>query len=341
MGTVITQLDQVTPAWLTEKLRVAGVLLQGEVLQIDSTVTATNTATAMPICPIYSADAPESAPYKLFLKLGKRKPEVDFYHHILPNMTGIPVIRCYDAQFDDAGGTSHLLMDDMSETHAEPPDALPPPSADVHNIVDILAKLHAQWWEHPRLTSDLRPVLDDVPGYILAQAREGFPHFVDALGDRLSDKRRTWYERILAGMPLKAWQERVSQHKAVTLVHGDSHWWNFLFPKVAGEILVIDWAVWHLNLPTTDLAYTFGQLCFRDWRERFEKPLLEHYHQRLLEYGVKNYDWAQCWQNYRLMMVFHTLWPIFHHQWAPNSIWWRNMECCLSAFEDLNCEELL
>jgi hypothetical protein len=341
MSDVITAIVQVTPEWLTRTLHGMGALPSGHVTAIQTRAHDTNTAVAFPLTVVYSDTAPLSAPKQLFLKLGGRKPEVDFYHFILPQMHNVATIRCYSAAFDDLSGQSHLLMDDVSATHAGPEDALPPPQVICQQMVAILARLHAQWWEQPDLRATLAPVLDDVPGFILGQAQAGFAHFVDTLGDRLSDQRRRWYERILSAWPLPAWKARLDAHTAVTLVHGDSHWWNFMLPRESGPIYVVDWAVWHRNIGVSDLAYTFGQLCYRDWRTHFEERLVRYYHTRLIEYGVREYDWAQCWHDYRLMMVFHTLWPIFHHRWAANDIWWRNLECCLSAFEDLHCEEFL
>jgi hypothetical protein len=338
---VITGIEQVTPNWLTAVLKKSGVLTQGEVGGVETAQTATLTATAIPLTLRYSDDAPAAVPEKLFLKLGRRKPEVDFYNVVLPLMTGVPVVQCYDAAFANHLGVSHLLMDDVSATHVEPPDALPLSEAVSRQLIDILACLHAQWWEHPRLADDLRAVLDDVPTFILKQVQDGFAHFRDTLGDRLSPKRRGWYERILAAWPLPSWQARLRSHQAVTLVHGDSHWWNFLLPRDEGPIYLIDWAVWHLNVGPSDLAYLFGQSCYGEWRARFERPLVEYYHERLLAYGVTGYSWEQCWLDYRTTMVFHALWPIFHHAWAPNILWWRNLECCMSAFEALHCEELL
>lgn len=341
MTDIITSVEQITPAWLTAALQRSGALEQGQVTDMAWESKATYTATAAPLRVSYSPDAPTTAPRSLFLKLGRRKPEVDFYRFIWPETKDVPVIRCYDAAFADHLGQSHLLMDDVSTTHAEPPDALPLPRKSCEEIVDILARFHAQWWEHPRLSGDVGSVADDVPGFIFRQAQSGFGHFVDSLGDRLSEKRRRAYERILSAWPLPEWKGRIQDRQAVTLVHGDTHWWNFMFPRQSGPIYLMDWAVWHINIGASDVAYMLGQLCYPEWRARFEQSLVHYYYTRLIEYGVQRYDWAQCWHDYRLMMVFHTLWPIFHHQFAPNGIWYRNLECCISAFEDLECAELL
>jgi hypothetical protein len=85
-----------------------------------------------------------------------------------------------------------------------------------------------------------------------------------------------------------------------------------------------------------------GLFWFPERRRQFEIPLLRRYHARLVEYGVKNYTWDECWRDYRLSIVQHLFTPIW--QWAhgtPPDIWWNHLERISSAFQDLNCQELL
>lgn len=97
-----------------------------------------------------------------------------------------------------------------------------------------------------------------------------------------------------------------------TLVHGDAHAWNFLFPRVAGDdaagdadapvagVYLIDWQNWQAGPPTFDLA-TFMVL---DWyperRAGLEATLLRRYHHRLQALGVRAYSWETCWRDYQL-----------------------------------------
>jgi hypothetical protein len=161
---------------------------------------------------------------------------------------------------------------------------------------------------------------------------------VDALGDRLSAERLQRYEGILAAFP------RYRPNGPKTLVHGDSHWWNFLYPNdpAAHPLYLIDWAVWNVNLGVSDIAYTIALQCYPERRARIEQPLVRRYHDRLLRDGIREYDWEQCWEDYRRMVVDHCLWPILWQQCglSPN-IWWFALECTMAAFEGLHCEELL
>jgi thiamine kinase-like enzyme len=343
MADLITDITQVTPEWLTAALRNAGVLDGGRVTAVDAQASATFTATAIPLRVGYSDDAPAQAPANLFLKLGRRKTEVDYYNTIWPLTKAVPTVGCYEAVFDNRLGQSHLLMDDISAAYVEAPAALPPTFAQAERMVDILAALHAQWWEHPRLAGDLRPILDDSPAFVLSQAQEHFSDFVDSLGDRLSDKRRRWFERVIESLPLPAWSERLEGLHGVTLAHGDTHWWNFLLSRSNGEgdILLIDWAVWHLDIGAADIAYMIGPHSYPEWRERFERKLVQRYHNSLITNGVSGYDWARCWQDYRMCMANQMVWPIFHYHFGQPGIWWRNLECITSTFEDLQCEEFI
>ena len=92
-------------------------------------------------------------------------------------------------------------------------------------------------------------------------ASQHFAAFVDTLGDRLSAKRRGLYEKSLL-IP----GYRPSGPK--TLVHGDAHWGNFLYPydPTAYSLYLIDWAVWHVNSGVGDLAYTIALQCYPERR---------------------------------------------------------------------------
>jgi hypothetical protein len=343
MQDVITDIDQIDPAWLTRVLRERDVLMYGQVAAVRKQAIHANTATAARLEIDYSDAAPPSAPRQLFAKLGQRRIEVEFYNRITPAMPESPAPRCYDAVFSAASGRAHLLFEDLSATHATPADELPLQLPDTERLVDALAAFHAHWWQHPRLQADIVEIAEDVPGYVIGVARDRFAGFADLLGDRLSAERRRLYERILTSWPPPAYTARLAAGQAVTLVHGDTHNWNFLAPRdpAADSVRIVDWAVWHVGVGPFDLAYMIGLSWFPERRARMERALLRRYHARLSEQGVAGYDWEQCWLDYRMAMIYHLLWPIFWHRYLPASIWWYALEKGMLAFEDLGCEELL
>lgn len=341
---VLTDFDQVTPDWLTGVLRVHGDLPQGEVTGVEKNVADTNTAQVAQLRLTYSDDAPEAAPGRLFLKFSDRRREVDFYRLIVPATADPPTLICYDAGYSEALNRAHLLLEDVSKTHAEPVKALPPTRPQYEAMLDVLACFHAQWWEHPRLSGDLADLGGAVRNFACSVAQEQFGSFVDFLDDRLSVARRKIYERVFAAWPPAPRAVRLRTGKALTITHGDAHAWNFMHPvsPEAGSLVIVDWAVWQVSVCTDDLAYMIAMHDYPDHRARMEKALVRTYYDRLLEYGVDNYEWDQCWLDYRISVIGNLFWPVFHWsvQGAPD-LWWPNLERSLLAFEDLDCAELL
>lgn len=343
MTDFITQTDEITAHWLTQILSGSGALTSGAVERAEI-VRELNPPMSVAACIVhvkYSADATGNLPERFFFKIGRRPPEVAFYQHIAPRLHNMPVVHCYHAHFANKLGISNLLFDDISESHYMLRGGLPATREVSLRLATMLAALHRQWWQHPDLAPNGRhaPILDNLTGFVLKQVQAQFSEFVDLCADRLSDKRRRWYERILAGWPFPLWQSRLAQHRGVTLVHGDTHAGNFSFPHDATRpIFLLDWGLWHINLPTYDLAYMLALRMYPERRARMEDEMLEQYHAAL---DLDDYDVAQLREDYRLSVVYHTLWPIFWHRFTPDSIWFQHLEQIMSAFDDLGCEELL
>jgi aminoglycoside phosphotransferase (APT) family kinase protein len=206
-------------------------------------------------------------------------------------------------------------------------------------IVDALARVHAHWWNRP-------PLGEPEPGIRrqhLRQAIEAYPRFADHLGDRLAPDRRETYERVLASPFLDALLGSPHYLPGTTLIHGDAHVWNFFVPRhLQGQTCIVDWHEWSVGKGTDDLVETIALAWYPDRRERLERPLLRHYHERLLAYGVRDYAWLQCWDDYRASVIAGLFIPIA--QWiggiSPN-VWWANLERIAVAHQTLECIELL
>jgi len=328
--------NEITPAWLTAILTQHGSLVAGQVLHVEQTRDPNPITQNAELRLTYSPDAQGAFPHRLFFKQNPKAAEAKFYQKIAPTLINTAAPICYDAQYDDTN--SHVLVAHIEGTHFAPPEALPMPLVYHEMIVDALADLHSQFWDHPRLRQEIAALTSDVPGFSFTMASQHFAAFVDTLGDRLSARRRGYYERILAHYP----RYRPSGPK--TLVHGDAHWGNFLYPHdlTAHRLYLIDWAEWHVNLGVGDLAYNIALQCYPEHRARIEKPLIRRYHDRLLSHGVQDYAWERCLEDYRRMVIEQCLWPIVwqHFDLSPN-VWWFALECTLAAFEDLHCEEFL
>jgi hypothetical protein len=366
MHNVIASAEQVTPEWLTTVLHEKGYLSRGQVISVQKVnhpqhiVAFFADISCLEVS--YSDRVSELAPRRLFLKVSKPdlqpadlwmgRKEVEFYNTIASTMDDPPLVRCYDAVYAPDTGQSHVLLDDLSETHFQPEPPLPPSDLHCKRLMDCLASFHAHWWEHPRLGTDIGELANEATSiegvlrypYSVDETEEMFSGFVDFLGDRLPIARRRVYEQVLSAWPFPGLPERLSERRGLTLVHGDAHVWNFLYPRHPehDQVYIIDWHEWGISLGTNDLADMIALEWYSERRARLEEPLLRRYHDQLLAHGVEDYDWERCWNDYRLSVIRILFFPVWMHAGGRSSVtWWPMLERVILAFQDLECVNLL
>lgn len=354
---LIADVAQATPARLTTILREQGCLDRGAVVTVRKESPYFSEVSVLSRLTLdYSSDAPAEVPARLLLKISKVQSEwpvqngpheVDFYTTIVKVMRHAPVVRCYDAVYCSQSGRSHLLLDDLSATHFEPEWPIPPSNLHCDQLIDCIAGFHAFWWDHPRLGDDIGQLPHDESVRQYYQAFQGvWSGFVDFLGDRLPVERRNLYEHVLSSQS-KMWQQRrgrFTNPANITLIHGDLHFWNVLYPRdpQKDDVCLIDWEDWRVSVGTDDLACMIALHWYPERRRRMESNLLRRYHANLLKHGIIHYDWEDCWRDYRLSVIrqlFVPVWLWFYE--LPPAVWWSHLERVVLAFEDLHCAELL
>jgi Ecdysteroid kinase-like family len=355
MAEPITSAEQITPEWLTERLRHNGHLLRGRVSRLGLKHFQTLFSHIYRLEVSYSRGAAPAFPRRLLLKVHftgdeasaqMGTSEVLVYRVLTEAMPDPPVVRCFDAVASTDSRGSHLLLEDLSETHCQPELPVPPSERHCELCAEALAELHAFWWEHPWLGAKIGELFDEASlGGIVALNRKALTGFFDYLGDRLSAERRRAYEQAIEFVP-DFWRQRLTAVRRNTLIHGDAHVWNMLHPKDAarGRVYLIDLATSNRIRPATnDLAYMMALQWYPERRARLEERLLRHYHAALLARGVKNYPWEDCRLDYRYSVVTHLFTPVL--QWSsgqiPATVWWNNLERISEAYKDLNCDELI
>ncbi len=355
MPSVITNLEAVSAEWLTNVLRQGGSLPRGQVVSVRVASESSYTSTIGRLTLTYSDDAAATMPTRLFLKIcqpssqqrvvgsSQRRNEVEFHNNVAALMPGPPVVRCHQAVYCEETGASHLLFDDVSETHFQVEPSLPPPLRQAEEAIDAFAEFHAFWWDHQGLDDiDALPSQESVAEHV-KNIHEHFPRFVDSLGDRLTASQRQVYEKTLASLP--SLMQRVTRGKNLALIHGDANFSNVLVPydPDRDRALIIDWQLWGVSFAAEDLAHLMALFWEQEYRQRMEKDLLTRYHQGLVQHGVENYEWSDCWNDYRLAVILRVM---FMPMWfwvsgSPDSWWQRNLVQATQAFEDLGCQELL
>ena len=358
----LSNLDELTPERLTDILRSEGHLADGQVESIDVTSSTTIITSTIAFLDVRYSSAVE-LPNKLFLKFAYPEHQLggdiiqlaalneeEFYRKIAPRSNPPPSQDILDMQVDTDTLQFHLLMADVSETHFQHDwGALPPDKATYEQLFSLLATFHAQWWDHPDLGSKIRemPTADDAV-YTLKIERlsKDVRSFVDILGEFISPARRSIYERILEAIPefrdLQG-RKRLTEGGRLTIIHEDAHFGNVFFPRnpTTHDPFLIDWQTCCVQTGTNDLAYNILGW-YPERRRAAEKPLVEHYHRTLLEAGVTDYTWDDCWHDYRfsaLRMMLKI--PFFNTIGLGAGNCYKSMELSFLNFEDLALEELL
>ena len=119
MAELITDIEQVTPKWLTELFRQKSILAQGKIASVEVREPTSKFYSAVyHLTLTYSDDAYEPVPTRLFLKFSQSNlepefssREVDFYNLVAASMLDAPVPQCYDAVYSPKTGKYHILLD--------------------------------------------------------------------------------------------------------------------------------------------------------------------------------------------------------------------------------------
>ncbi len=363
--------DPITPEWLTAVLHQSGILLQGEVTTLEAERTGAFNSHTWHLLLRYSDDISPDTPTHLVLKRNIQAAwgveagaeEVKFYNCVASLQDHPHIIPpCYGAAYDEESGNSYLLLQDLSATYQLPVTRDQQinivegvPEADyIESVVATLAKLHAYWWEHPLLHTNMFDV-----GYwsrnterfeqyfqrraiswesLISGEKEWFPDDLHKLYEAVFTHLSDYWDKYL--------EPRFRTKTSLTLVHGDAYFANFLCPKnpAKGTTYLLDW-----QSPCFDIGgYDLVNLCATFWtseqrhEEQREEKILRNYFTILQASGVKNYTWNDLLVDYKIGLIFWLLMPLQDRSdGAGKNYWWPKMQCLVAAFREWQCEELL
>ena len=279
--------------------------------------------------------------------------EVFFYREIAPLMPEVPSIRCFDASCDPQTGAGHLLLEDVSATHAQPPRPDPPPEPVWAQAVRTLAALHARWWERPdldRLRGDSQGGAQ-APRTIDAEAARvsaKVASFLDYMGGVLPAHRRTQLAAAAAFLPTLLRRQSSGPH---TLIHQDAHWRNFLYPKdptamTAHPTYLLDWQSWSVGTCVRDLVYLLARHWGPTGGQDLLVRLLRGYHEGLAACGAPGYSWTQFMDDFRLAVTrtpcaSAVQWSDYGSATDERERWAASVERSAIVFDALGCAALL
>ena len=339
-----------TPAELTSALYEAGTLQHGAIINVTITKQIkTEISNLWFFDVVYSAESSPRLPKQLLLKWALKEsaapergdPEVVFYRDLAPSLPSPPIVNCL-ATAPPASKDRWLIIEDLRSSHTNPPWPERPSDKLVHDAVAALAHVHVHWWESPELGSTVGTLHTETALRTMIDGfRAHLPGFFDDLAEDLPRSDRLVLETVF-NSSLRPWLRLLDQ-RALTVIHGDAHTWNFLFPRSGeGETYLIDWQVWHLDIGARDLAFMIALHWDHATRQQLELPLLHFYHQQLRSSGITSYSFDDLLLDYRRCLVRNLTFPIlFWSRGGPRSGWRHRLDCALAAYRDLDCAEVL
>ena len=307
-------LDAISAEWLTQGLRRCGAIRNASITAIRRSPVAAGSGfvgQAARLCLVYDRNE-AGAPAIVFAKLSSADPsvreklrtaglyetEAGFYRDVASQALPMRVPRPYVAIYDDATSASALIIEDLSGARFCD-ECTGCTAEEARNAIRQLGRIHAQFWESPRLTEFkwLRSLDDDLTSRAVLY-RAMLPAFEKRWDSLLTPNLRK--SARLLGDVITAYFAACSAGPH-TLVHGDFRADNFAFqPTSDGDgFVVFDWQTARRSRGARDVAYFLQGSMPTAARRELEKPLIDLYHATLVADGVTGYGQDELMRDVR------------------------------------------
>lgn len=312
--------SELTPEWLTTRLRDAGVLHDASVRSFELSSLGEGMGMLSVLTRValqYDRDE-AGAPASLIAKFATRsetnRPVADamrvyereavFLRDIGPR-TGAALPQMYGVELELPSGEFVLLMEDLGSYRMGDQVAGCGPD-EARTVLDAVAPVHAAFWNDvdrpelafaPRIDGDMQRI------GMSGMCATGWDPFIERFGRHVPDAIRDVKDRYVSSCEeLHRRMARLPQ----TLAHGDLRLDNIMFGTEPEHrpAVVLDWQGVIVSAGVQDVAYLLTQNLTIDDRRAHEAELLAHYHGRLVELGVDGYSLEQLTADYRLAALY-------------------------------------
>lgn len=300
--------DRMTPEWLSQVLAKNGI--DASVKQFRYSPVGTGQMADNYRLHLDYGAKPEDAPDTLVAKVSSSNPtsrasgasgayltEVRFYLELASDLA-IRTPRCYHGDISEDHQEFVLVLEDLAP--AEQGDQIRGCSPEEAELaLTNLAGLHGSSWCDAELDrhawlNRLTPEVAKLFANMLTPSTEGF---IDRYQGLLSAKD----VEVLRYFASHAEAWLVGRGKNFVPVHGDYRLDNLLFGTEAGgaPVAAVDWQTLSIGEPGRDVAYFLGNAMAPELRREHEQGLVRAYHDTLTGYGVADYCFDQCFDDYR------------------------------------------
>ncbi len=340
----------ITASWLTSRFREFGLLDTAEIKSLEIfPVEKWNVAQTARFAIAYSGQVNPAIPERIFVKITDNyDPLKDifpgehvFYAEELPD--DLPLARCYGV-LQGSRPTHHcVILQDYTETHSIIPWPNPPSIDRCLAAVTSLGILHGYWWQETVSNFAHAEKLISNERRLGEYFQPLLPQFFDFLRDRLGSAQCNLIETVCDRIPqLKG--QRLTNGKPITRIHGDPHFWNFMYPKYPGRepCIVIDWEDWRDDIGGSDLAALTIMHWDPEYQARYQKTIFDSYLEALSDQPGVIYRRDDLLYDFRLGHMQNIVAPIFQQQMGRSrEDLWPYVYRWLKAFDDLDCRGLL
>jgi hypothetical protein len=313
----IPEVDEISPAWLTEKLRASGFQnLTVETFQANP--VGTGQAASCYRFSLKYADPDPSFPRSIIGKFPARDPqsrdagkehktylrEVNFYRSLQGRLS-IKAPRCYFAGIEGGGPRFALLLEDLEPARQGDQIAGCSQAIARQAVMDLVG-LHAPSWSNPSILGLSWLDQGDAEAhsrFVCGIYRAGLPHFMARCGEELEAAELKLVERLATASQFPSEAPALPHY---CLIHSDYRLDNLLIDETVNppNIFPVDWQTMVVGNPTRDVAYFLGGCLLPDVRARCESDIVREYHEKLQAAGADGYDLDTCWADYR-RATFH------------------------------------
>jgi len=241
-----------------------------------------------------------------------------------------------------------LVMEDLKDAQSRDQVMGSTPEL-THKAVMALAKLHAKYWgkvDGPDLDWMMDFRNQDMASMVTMSYTAGLPLVLKQLPDSFPGDTLKIAEDLGPKIN-KIMQDPTDGPR--TVVHGDFRTDNLMFGQKPGapELTVVDWQISGRGLGAFDVGYHTSQSLPVEVRRKIEKDLLKDYHKALLDNGVEGYPFDDCWEHYRISILFGLVYPVIACGGLDLSnergkvLGQMMLDRSISAIQDLNAGDML
>ena len=223
--------------------------------------------------------------------------EVRFYQELAPDLE-VRVPQAFHAEIDVETAGFVLLLEDLHPAVQGDQLAGCSPAVAASALHQLVA-LHAPRWGDARLADIEWLAGDEEAGRAIGRGLLPmlWAGFLDRYGDVLEASVVDAGSWLFTHLDVHL----EPGSSPLTLVHGDYRLDNLLIidgpePEVVG---IVDWQTCARGPAMRDVAYVIGAGLLPEIRRANEEALVRRHHGELLDAGVPDFSWEQCWDDYR------------------------------------------